>query len=202
MTGQRSDARRNRAHILAVAEAEVAARGAQASLEQIARVAGVGSATVRRHFPTRRALLEAVFKQRVHDLCERAHVLRGERDSRSALVEWLRELLAYSLAARGLADVLSYQPLQDRPVHGEAVQGEAVQGEAVQDSCAPAISAAGALLLRRAIDDRTVRADITIDDLLVLIVGIALATEHYSDPAPRADRAFRLAVAGFGADGA
>ncbi|QMU69910.1 TetR/AcrR family transcriptional regulator [Streptacidiphilus sp. P02-A3a] len=185
MTGQRSDARRNYTHILAVAEAEVAAQGAQASLEQIARIAGVGSATVRRHFPTRKALLEAVFKQRVHDLCDRARTLCGEQDSRSALVEWLRELLAYSIAARGLADVLSYQPLQD---------------EATQDSCAPAIGAAGASLLRKAIDDRTVRADITIDDLLVLIVGIALATENYTEPAIQADRAFRLAVAGFAAN--
>ncbi|WP_327179070.1 TetR/AcrR family transcriptional regulator [Streptomyces sp. NBC_01335] len=184
MTGQRSDARRNYTHILAVAEAEVAAQGAQASLERIARVAGVGSATVRRHFPTRQALLEAVFEQRVQDLCDRAHALRGERDSRSALVEWLRELLAYSLAARGLADALSYQPLRD---------------EAGQDSCARTIGAAGELLLRKALDERTVRADITIDDLLVLIVGIALATENYTDPATRADHAFRLAVAGFGA---
>ncbi|WP_049572744.1 TetR/AcrR family transcriptional regulator [Streptomyces sp. SBT349] len=187
MTGQRSDARRNHTHILAVAEAEVAAQGAQASLERIARIAGVGSATVRRHFPTRKALLEAVFKQRIHALCDRAHTLRGEPDSRSALVEWLRELLAYSLAARGLADVLSYQPLQD---------------EATQDSCAADLGAAGAVLLRKAIDDRAVRADITIDDLLVLIIGIALATENYTDPATQADRAFRLAVAGFGASGA
>ncbi|MFI9429217.1 TetR/AcrR family transcriptional regulator, partial [Streptomyces achromogenes] len=50
MTGQRSDARRNYQRILAVAEAEVAAHGAEASQEQIARAAGVGSATVRRHF--------------------------------------------------------------------------------------------------------------------------------------------------------
>lgn len=182
MTGQRSDARRNHAHILAVAEAEVAAQGAQASLERIARVAGVGSATVRRHFPTRKALLEAVFKQRVNALCDRARTLRGEQDSRNALLEWLRELLAYSLAARGLADALSYQPLQD---------------EAAQDSCAGVIGAAGESLLRKAVDDRAVRADITIDDLLTLIVGIALATEHYTDPAVQADRAFRLAVAGF-----
>lgn len=126
MTGQRSDARRNYAHILAVAEAEVAAQGAQASLERIARVAGVGSATVRRHFPTRKALLDAVFKQRVHVLCERARTLQDEHDSRTALVEWLRELLAYSLAARGLADVLSYEPLQD---------------EVTQDSCGAVIGA-------------------------------------------------------------
>jgi AcrR family transcriptional regulator len=183
MTGQRSDARRNYAHILAVAEEEVAAHGAQASLEQIARVAGVGSATVRRHFPTRKALLEAVFKQRVHALCDRARSLCDERDSRAALVEWLRELLAYSLAARGLADVLSYEPLQD---------------ETPEDSCAAAIGAAGAPLLLKAIDDQAVRADITIDDLLTLIIGIALATESYTDPSIQADRAFRIAVAGLG----
>ncbi|MEU8349057.1 TetR/AcrR family transcriptional regulator [Streptomyces sp. NPDC048845] len=186
MTGQRSDARRNYAHILAVAEAEVAAQGAHASLERIARIAGVGSATVRRHFPTRKALLEAVFEQRVHALCDRARTLCGERDSRAALVEWLRELLAYSLAARGLADVLSYQPLED---------------EAAQESCAAAIGAAGALLLRKAIDDHAVRADVTIDDLLVLIVGIALATENHTVPAAPADRAFQLVVAGLGAPG-
>ncbi|MFE3383193.1 TetR/AcrR family transcriptional regulator, partial [Streptomyces anulatus] len=52
MTGQRSDARRNYSRILAVAEAEVARHGAAASLEQVARTAGVGSATVRRHCPT------------------------------------------------------------------------------------------------------------------------------------------------------
>ncbi|MDL9948160.1 TetR/AcrR family transcriptional regulator [Gordonia sp. ABSL11-1] len=185
MTGQRSDARRNYTHILAVAEAEVASQGAQASLEQIARAAGVGSATVRRHFPTRKALLDAVFKQRVDALCDRAHTLCTERDSRSALVEWLHELLSYSVAARGLADVLSYQPLQDGTT---------------QDSCAAAIGAAGAVLLGRAIDDQAVRADITIEDLLIAVVGIALATENYTDPATQADRAFQLTVAGIGAD--
>lgn len=183
MTGQRSDARRNHAHILAVAEAEVAAHGAHASLEQIARVAGVGSATVRRHFPTRKALLEAVFKLRVQALCDVARTLRGRHDSRTALLTWLRELLAYSLAARGLADFLSYEPLQD---------------EAGQDSCAGVIGAAGDSLLREAVDAGAVRADLTMDDLLTLIVGIALATEHYSDPEAHAERAFRLALAGIG----
>ncbi|MFJ3671534.1 TetR/AcrR family transcriptional regulator [Streptomyces sp. NPDC090106] len=183
MTGHRSDARRNYTRILAVAEAEVAARGAQASLEQIARTAGVGSATVRRHFPTRKALLEAVFQQRILALCERAGTLRGEPDSRSALTQWLRELLAYSLAARGLADALSYQPLQD---------------DVPDSSCSTAIAKAGAPLVQSAIDARAIRADVTIDDLLTLIVGIALATENFTDPAVPADRAFRLALSGLG----
>ncbi|WP_314176466.1 TetR/AcrR family transcriptional regulator [Streptomyces winkii] len=186
MTGQRSDARRNFARILAVAEAEVAAHGAQASLEQIARVAGVGSATVRRHFSTRRALLDAVFKQRIHALCDLAHTLGGEDDSRTALLKWLRELLSYSLAARGLADALSYEPLGD---------------EATQGSCATVIEAACAPLLRKAIADGTVRADVTVHDLLTLIVGIALATEHNTDPATQAERVFRLAVEGLSPTG-
>ena len=186
MTGQRSDARRNFARILAVAEAEVAAHGAHASLEQIARVAGVGSATVRRHFPTRKALLEAVFKQRIHALCDLAHELTSEDNSRTALVKWLRELLSYSVAARGLADALSYEPLGD---------------EGSRSSCATAIEAAGAPLLRKAIADRTVRADITVHDLLTLIVGIALATENHTDPAVQAERVFELALTGIGPDG-
>ncbi|NLU72622.1 TetR/AcrR family transcriptional regulator [Streptomyces sp. HNM0575] len=182
MTGQRSDARRNFARILAVAEAEVAANGANASLEQIARVAGVGSATVRRHFSSRRALLDAVFKQRVRALCDLAHTLAGEDDSRGALLKWLRELLSYSLAARGLADALSYEPLGD---------------EDTQDSCAADIEEAGAPLVSKAVADRAVRADVTVHDLLTLIVGIALATEHHTDPATQAEHVFRLSVEGF-----
>ncbi|MFJ3899834.1 TetR/AcrR family transcriptional regulator [Streptomyces sp. NPDC090083] len=186
MTGQRSDARRNYAHILTVAEAEVAARGAQASLERIARTAGVGSATVRRHFPTRKALLEAVFRERIHVLCEHAETLCGEKDTYSALVRWLHELLAYSLAARGLADTISYQPLQD---------------EDLEHSCATDLKDAGDRLLRRAIADNAVQAGVSIEDLLTLVVGIALATENYTAPARQAERAFRLAVMGLHANG-
>ena len=78
-----------------MAEEEVAAHGADASLEQIARTTGVGSATVRRHFPTRRALLEAVSKERIEALYARAQELTGTSDSRSALLEWLSEVVTY-----------------------------------------------------------------------------------------------------------
>ena len=82
---QRADARRNYTRILAVAQQEVAANGANASLEQIARTAGVGSATVRRHFPTRQALLEAVSQEQIEALRIRAESLAtgGEGDSRN-----------------------------------------------------------------------------------------------------------------------
>ncbi|WP_091031504.1 TetR family transcriptional regulator [Glycomyces harbinensis] len=184
--GRRADARRNYARILAVAEEEVAAHGADASLEQIARVAGVGSATVRRHFPTRRALLEAVSQSRIEALCDRARDLTGDEagaiDSRSALLGWLGEVVAYSASARGLAAVLA----------PEGTMGDADP----MDGCSRKLEAVAAPLLHRAIRDGAVAEGVTFADLMGLIVGIALATEHDPDPAAQSDRLFRLAVAG------
>ncbi|TDC71247.1 TetR/AcrR family transcriptional regulator [Streptomyces hainanensis] len=179
---QRADARRNHARILAVAEAEVADRGADASLEQIARTAGVGSATVRRHFPTRRALLEAVSHSRIEALCARAHDLADAPDARTALLAWLDEVVAYCASVRGLAAALAHDGAAPDPLHG--------------NSCASAIEAAGTPLLRRAAGEGTVAPTVTMADLITLVVGIALATEHHPDPAAQADRLFRLAVAG------
>ncbi|GAA1279692.1 helix-turn-helix domain-containing protein [Saccharothrix xinjiangensis] len=179
---QRADARRNYARILAVAEQEVAAHGANASLEQIARTAGVGSATVRRHFPTRRALLEAVSAERIEALGARARELAGGEDSRAALLGWLGELVAYCVTARGLAAALSYDGAEPDPVH--------------ENSCSAAMEEAAGPLLHRAARDGAVAADVTVSDLVTLAVGIVLATEHHPDPAARADRLFRLAVAG------
>ncbi|GAB1331502.1 TetR/AcrR family transcriptional regulator [Streptomyces sennicomposti] len=181
MTGQRSDARRNYQRVLAAAEAEVAAHGAEASQEQIARTAGVGSATVRRHFPTRRALLEAVFQERIEGLCERAHRLSAAEDARTALLEWLHALVRYAVSARGFAHILSYEPPTEKPS---------------LNSCGSRIEAAGTPLLQRAIRDKAVAPHVTFHDLLTLAVGIALATEHHKAPDTQADRLFRLAVEG------
>ncbi|NYE73134.1 TetR/AcrR family transcriptional regulator [Microlunatus parietis] len=179
---RRADARRNYALILAVAEEEVSARGADASLEQIARTAGVGSATVRRHFPTRQALLEAVSRQRIDDLADRARDLTGTADSRSVLLTWLREVVAYCVTARGLAAALSYGGLDHDPVY--------------ENSCTGVLLEAGAPLLESARADGFVAPGVTLADLITLIVGIALATAHHPDPAGEADRLFDLVVAG------
>jgi AcrR family transcriptional regulator len=179
---QRADARRNYARILAVAEEEVAAQGADASLEQIARTVGVGSATVRRHFPTRHALLEAVSRKRIEALCVRARELTAKSDSRGALLEWLSDVVAYCVSARGLAAALAYDDASSGPVH--------------ENSCSTALEEAGAPLLHRAAQDGAVATGVTVADLITLVVGIALATEHHPDPAARADQLFRLAVAG------
>jgi AcrR family transcriptional regulator len=175
---QRADARRNYALVLTVAAEQVAAHGANASLEQIARVAGVGSATVRRHFPTRRALLEAVSHQRIAALCARAEELASADDSRAALLDWLGDVVRYCVTARGLAEALAY----DGDVH--------------KNSCSSALEEAAGPLLSRAVRDGAVPATVTVEDLITLAVGIALATEHYPDPAARADRLLQLATTG------
>ncbi|MFC7331009.1 TetR/AcrR family transcriptional regulator [Marinactinospora rubrisoli] len=184
---RRADARRNYARILAVAEEEVAAHGAGASLEQIARTAQVGSATVRRHFPTRHALLEAVSRKRIDALHARARELAGTDDSRAALLEWLGDLVAYCVTARGLAAALAYDGAGADPVHG--------------NSCAAALEVAAGPLLHRAVRDGAVAAEVTVADLITLAVGLALATEHHPDPAAASERLLRLTVAGLSPQG-
>ncbi|MEV4147507.1 TetR family transcriptional regulator [Amycolatopsis sp. NPDC049691] len=174
----RSDARRNYARILAVAEAEVAAHGAEASLEQIARTAGVGSATVRRHFPSRPALLEAVFRRQVDALAERAHALAEESDARTALLDWLRAVTTYAATARGMATAL----VRD--------------DESMAHACSTTMTEAGEPLVRKAIEAGAVGADVTAADLIAVVTGIVLATEHHRDPAAEARRLLELAVRG------
>lgn len=184
---QRADARRNYARILAVAEEEVATHGAAASLEQIARVTGVGSATVRRHFPTRRALLEAVSRKRIEALSARANELAGVGESRGALLEWLDDVVAYCVSERGLAAVLADDGAGSDPVH--------------ENACSAALEEAAGPLLRRAARDGAVAAEVTVSDLVTLAVGVVLATEQHPDHAARAHRLFRLAVEGLSPNG-
>ncbi|MEU8950599.1 helix-turn-helix domain-containing protein [Streptomyces sp. NPDC048489] len=181
MTIQRADAQRNYARILAVAEEEVAAHGADASLEQIARIAGVGSATVRRHFPSRRVLLAAVFSERIETLCARATDLANASDPRLALLDWLSALTAYATSARGMADALLQDGLDDTD-HVNA--------------CSAKLSDAVDPLVHRAIQSGAVAPDVTTTDLITLVTGIALATEHHSDPAAEAKRLLALTVRG------
>ncbi|WP_326952676.1 TetR/AcrR family transcriptional regulator [Amycolatopsis sp. NBC_01286] len=175
---RRSDAQRNYALILAVAEREVAEHGAEASLEQIARTAGVGSATVRRHFPSRRALLDAVFRERVDALDGRALALADAADPRAALLDWLTALTEYAASARGMAAAL----IPDEDSGGDHVCGR--------------LTDAGEPVLRRAIEAGAVPAGVTSADLVAVVTGIVLATEHGRDPAGEALRLLGLAVRG------
>lgn len=170
----RADARRNYERILAAAEEAVAKHGADASFEEIARTSGVGSATVYRHFPTRSALLEEVFHERVAALADRARVLADSGDARTVLTEWLKEVCSYLTSANGLAAAL------------------AMTDDAFKDpdtrSCFASLADAGDPLLRLAVESGAARPSADIRDLLLLANGISLATEHHEDSAAEAQR--------------
>lgn len=176
---QRADARRNYARLLAAAEAEVAVHGAEVSLEQVARTAQVGSATLRRHFPNRQALLSAVFQQRIEALSALATDLAAQDDPRTALLEWLRALAHYVASARGMAASLTIAESPEEAAH-----------------CFTYLATAADPLVRRAATAGAVRVDATAADLLTVVTGIALATEHHPNGAAEVDRLLTLVTEG------
>src|SRR5581483_10532344 len=102
----RSDARHNYARLLSAAAAAFAEHGPDAPLDEIARRAGVGIGTLYRHFPTRQALLEAVFLDSIEALGAEAVALRDAADPGDALATWLRAVLVHNLTQRGLKEAL------------------------------------------------------------------------------------------------
>ena len=102
----RADARRNREQLLEVASDAFSEYGVDASLEDIARRAGVGIGTLYRHFPSRDALLEAVFRRNVDQLADSADELLRELPPDRALDEFMRRFVAYVASKKGLASHL------------------------------------------------------------------------------------------------
>jgi AcrR family transcriptional regulator len=173
----RADGRRNRERIVAAATELVGKDGAQASLEEIARRAGVGSATLHRHFPSRRALLEAVFRGGVAQLCERAAAQPGE-DPGAELAVWLEELTVYTATNRGLAAALLAGP----------------DGLSPEEICCTAmVHDVLDVLVTRASSVGALHAGATTGDLMILANAIAVATE---DDPTTARRLLRLALTG------
>ena len=175
----RADARRNRDRLLAVAAEAFAADGADASLDAIARRAGVGSGTLYRHFPTREALIRAVYWARVEQVRARGDELRAADDPVSALAEWLR-LLAGLSTRDGVTATLLF--------------GESQWPQGFADECHALIHAAGVPLLDRARD--ALRPGVTLDDLHALVHGIATASSTAPAPLDRADRLLALVLDG------
>lgn len=159
---QRADARRNYDSLLAAAHDAFADVGASASLEDIARRAGVGIGTLYRHFPTRQALFEAVYVHEVEALCRSAADV-AEHDPWDALVAWLHRFVKYMATKR-------------------AVVEELARDSELLISCRTAIFAAGAPLLDRAQTAGDARSDVSFDDVLRLVMGITLI-QPSDDPA-------------------
>ena len=103
----RADAARNRERVLEAAKTVFAAGGPQASLEAVARTAGVGIGTLYRHFPTREALFEAVYRREVEQLVELAGQLAACPAPVDALRRWLRANVEFVATKKGMAAALA-----------------------------------------------------------------------------------------------
>jgi AcrR family transcriptional regulator len=153
----RADARRNYEKLIAAARVAFTEDGASASLDNIARRANVGIGTLYRHFPTRQALLEAVYVDEVEALCRSAVDLAGQPPW-DALVAWLHRFVGYVTTKEALAEELFAYIDRDADVF---------------QSCRAAFYAAGGPLLTRAQRAGVVRSDTDIREVVQLVVGIA-----------------------------
>ncbi|UCI06373.1 TetR/AcrR family transcriptional regulator [Mesorhizobium sp. B1-1-8] len=102
----RADAQRNRDRLVEVAAAAFTKDGVDASLEEIAKRAGVGIGTLYRHFPTREHLVEVVYRREVEGLCHAAEELARDHPADVALELWMQRFVDYIATKRGLATSL------------------------------------------------------------------------------------------------
>jgi AcrR family transcriptional regulator len=170
----RADAQKNYDHLLAIARSVVTEQGADASLRDVARRAGVGLGTLYRHFPTREALLEALLRTSFDEMTARALELEASSSSGDALVSWLRDFVAGAHSYRGVVTAMM-----------AAIEDEA---SALHASCV-AMRAAGTRLLARAQAEGAARADIDGTDLFALAAALAWLGDQPSI-VPRADHLF------------
>jgi AcrR family transcriptional regulator len=154
---KRADARRNYEKVLAAARQAFAEGGEATALEDIARRAGVGIGTLYRHFPNRQALLEAVYVDEVEAMCRSAAELDGS-DPWEALNRWFERFIAYIGTKRALAAELSNYLDQDA---------------ALFQVCRTSLFEAGEPLLKSAQAAGVVRPDVSIGEVIQMVVGIA-----------------------------
>jgi AcrR family transcriptional regulator len=117
---QRCDAVRNRDRLVEVAAEAFAAKGVEASLEDIARTAGVGIGTLYRHFPNRDALVDAVYRRNVDELIEGADELLATKPADEALAEFLQRFVEYVASKKGLATYLKSMVSADTELFTES----------------------------------------------------------------------------------
>jgi AcrR family transcriptional regulator len=166
----RADARRNRERLVAAARAAFAENGIDASLDDIARRAAVGPGTLYRHFPTREALLAAVYRGDVEALAAQADELAERYPAGEALFAWLRLHLDY---AKGKQD--RFGPIK-------AMLAADLE---MLEWCRETIGAAANRLMAEAQEAGAIRADIAPLDVLKLVHGIAYASQSAPEQADR-----------------
>ncbi len=176
----RADALRNRERILQVAKEAFTRRGADASLDEIAKQAGVGAGTLYRHFPTRDALIEAVYRSEVEKLAAAARKFAAAMPPIEALRAWMLLFVDYVAAKHIIAPALN--TVAGGPSRLYESSRELVQGALDE-------------LVKRAKKSGEVRRDIDASDLLRAIVGVSyVAAAH--DWQQRARRLVDILIAG------
>jgi AcrR family transcriptional regulator len=154
----RADSARNRQLLIDAAKAAFAEIGLMVSLEEIARRAGVGIGTLYRHFPSREAVMEAVYRREVQQLVEAVPQLLQASPAGEALHQWMHLFVNYIATKRLIA-----------PSLGTAIG----RSSAPNSSPAELITRAISILVKRAVSSGDVRKDIDPSDLLRALVGVS-----------------------------
>ncbi|HBW19119.1 MAG: TetR/AcrR family transcriptional regulator [Streptosporangiaceae bacterium] len=157
----RVDAERNRARLLEAARAAFASGQASVTLEQVARDADVGIGTLYRHFPTREALVEALYRKELADLCASAGDLLEALAPDRALRAWMDRFAGYVRAKREMAD---------------ALRAVFAAGSVTVSLAREQLTAAVQTILDAGIAAGTLRDDVRADDIVATIVGMFTAT--------------------------
>jgi AcrR family transcriptional regulator len=157
---QRADARTNRVRVLDAAEEVFGRGGGSASTEEVARLAGVGIATVFRHFPTKAGLLEAVLARRFERLRDQAQGLVGAADPGRAFFDFFAHMVADASGKIAIAEAL-------------ADAGGDAPGSAVRAS--GELERAIGVLLERAQEAGAVREDVALPEVYALLIGASRA---------------------------
>jgi AcrR family transcriptional regulator len=176
----RADARRNYEQLVEQAKVAFAEFGVDASLDEIARRAGVASGTLYRHFPTRLDLIETVLAEQIAELVDLGRRLLTAEDEFDALSDWLRAAITHGLTYRGLS---------------AAVMSSALDHDKVSTWHAEMFEV-GAALLARARRSGTIIDDAEDADVLKMIGAIAWAAQDTPDSSAQADRLLTLLLNG------
>lgn len=182
--GARADARRSRAQLIDAAQQIFAQSGPEAPLDEIARRAGVGNATLYRHFPTRIALLEAVHREQIDAICALSERLASEDHGGGALEIWLGEVIAATSLSRSLSAAIT----------AATADGPAAESGLLE--CREAIFAAGDRLLELALRAGRAPRDASIGQLLRFVSAIAATATSSPDPERAAREMLAIVVAG------
>jgi AcrR family transcriptional regulator len=175
---RRADALRNRDRVLSAAVRAFSEHGPEASVNLIAKEAGVGIGTLYRHFPTREALIEAAYRNELAVVCDAVPNLLASLPPIEATRAWMHRFLAYMTTKIGMADAL-------RAVIASGGDPYAHSRTLLDDAIHQLLTAAAAA--------GEIRDDVAADDVLIGLSGIALAAGE-SAQRPQAERLIDLMI--------